>query len=152
VLVWGTVLLLVEYFEFWGGFTKIWLVPMLIAGMFQTARKFTEHLGMSSFDPLLGTRTVLGTNWLTRFCTFANFDIFIHGPHHRHPRIPHRQLGRKMGDYLAANPAICYPIYASYWQALWSTVPFFLFNPGCGVNAGNSAAERQDDDIQDFVA
>lgn len=152
VVVWGTALALVQYFGVWAEFVRIWMVPLLITGVLQTGRKFTEHLGMSSFDPLLGTRTVLGTNWITRFCTFSNFDIFIHGPHHRHPRVAHNLLGRKMGDYMEANPGTHYPVYASYWQAAWSMIPFLVHNPGCGVNAGGSPPATHDDDIQDFVA
>src|SRR5262249_9270548 len=72
---WGTVFALIQYFHVWPEFVRIWLVPMLLAGLMQSVRKFTEHLGMSSFDPLLGTRTVLGGNWITRICAFANFDI-----------------------------------------------------------------------------
>ena len=29
---------------------------------------------------------------LTRWSTFLNFDIFIHGPHHRFPKAAHGQL------------------------------------------------------------
>jgi len=152
VLVWGTTFGLIQYYGVWAEFVRIWLTPMMIAAVLQSVRKFTEHLGMSSFDPLLGTRTVLGTNWITRFCTFANFDIFIHGPHHRHPRVAHNLLGRKMGEYMEANPETRYPVYSSYWQAAWSMVPSFIFNPGCGVNAGGSPPVTHDDDIQDFVA
>jgi hypothetical protein len=152
VMIWGTVFALIQYFDVWAGFVRIWLIPVMIAGVMQSVRKFTEHLGMSSFDPLLGTRTVLGTNWFTRFCTFANFDIFIHGPHHRHPRVAHNQLGRKMSDYMAANPDTSYPVYGSYAQAAWSMLPYLLFNPGCGVNAGGAPPDRHDEDIRDFVA
>lgn len=152
VLVWGTAFSLVQYFHVWAEFVRVWMVPMLIAGVMQSIRKFTEHLGLSSFDPLLGTRTVLGGNWITRLSTFVNFDIFIHGPHHRHPRVAHNQLGRKMDDYMAASPETKFPVYSSYLQAAWSMAPFLLFNPGCGVNAGNAPPAGRDDDIRDFVA
>ena len=47
----------------------------MIAGVLQTMRKLTEHLGMASYDPPLGTRAVIGQNWLTRLGSFMNFDI-----------------------------------------------------------------------------
>ncbi len=75
------------------------LLPMYLAALMQTCRKFTEHLGMASFDPLLGTRTVLPRKWLMRLSSFLNFDIFIHGPHHRHPRLTHNNLEAKLDEY-----------------------------------------------------
>ena len=74
----------------WHGYLRAWLIPSCVAGIYQSIRKFTEHLGMASYDPMVGTRTVVGQNWFTRMCTYLNFDIFVHGPHHRHPLVPHR--------------------------------------------------------------
>ncbi len=136
VAFWGTVLGLVAWFHIWHWFLTIWLVPHALAGILQTGRKFTEHLGMKSFDPLLGTRTVIGKNAWTRFCTQANFDIFVHGPHHRHPRLPHAELARKMQDYVQKAPETHYPVYSTYAKAVWAMLPALFFNPGVGLNAG----------------
>jgi hypothetical protein len=152
VAFWGAVFGLIHYFGGWAGYVKVWLVPFLMAGVLQTGRKLTEHLGMPSFDPLLGTRTVLGSNWITQVCTFVNFDIFIHGAHHRHPRAAHNQLGRKMHDYIADNPENHYPVYQHYWQATRAMLPFLFGNPGCGVNAGGAAPMSCDDSVQNFVS
>ncbi|MBS0266651.1 MAG: fatty acid desaturase [Planctomycetes bacterium] len=149
---WGLVLGLIQYYHVWGGFVKAWLIPVMIASVLQTGRKLTEHLGMASFDPLQGTRTVLGKNWLTRFTTFVNFDIFIHGPHHRHPRVAHNLLAQKMNDYLEDNPGTDFPVYQHYWEATRAMLPFLFRNPGCGVNAGGQTPAQHDVDVQDFVA
>lgn len=146
-IFWAIVLGTVAWFGAWVEFLKVWVVPHLLAGMYQNGRKFTEHLGMSSYDPLLGTRTVMGGNLITRACTYMNFDIFIHGPHHRHPRIAHNQLETKMQEYLAGNPDRNFPIFTSYWQAIRQMVPWMFRNPGVGVNVGapypDGSRERQ---------
>ena len=82
---------------------------MYLAAFMQTFRKFTEHLGMASFDPLQGTRTVLPRKWLLRLSSFLNFDIFVHGPHHRHPRLTHDKLESKLDEYRARIPDVTYP-------------------------------------------
>lgn len=141
LLYWSLLLGVVAWYGAWRLFLMTWMVPHALAGMLQTGRKFTEHLGMPSFDPLLGTRTVIGNNALTRFCTEANFDIFIHGPHHRHPRLPHSELARKMRDYVEQAPQTRYPIFSTYTKAVLDMLPSLFFNPGVGVNAGGKAPE-----------
>jgi fatty acid desaturase len=148
---WGALIAYVTWYGHWPAFTRSWLIPWLIAGFLQTGRKLTEHLGMPSYDPLLGTRTVMGPNWLTRFGSYVNFDIFIHGLHHRHPRVAHTELRKKMWGYVVTNPTTHYPVYKTYGHATWSMLPF-LWNPGCGVNAGAGTPHTSKrDDVQDFV-
>ena len=150
-----------EYLGIFAAWTGIWtyttlagmwplhlrgvLLPMYLAALFQTGRKFTEHLGMASFDPLLGTRTVLPRQWLLRLSSFLNFDIFIHGPHHRHPRIAHTTLEAKLGEHQLQNPDVAYPTYERYWQATLAMLPWLVRNPGCGINVGG----QQADDVRD---
>jgi hypothetical protein len=110
---------------------------------------------MASYDPLLGTRTVLPANWWTRLCSFLNFDIFIHGLHHRHPKLAHDQLGPTMQQFIDDHPKIDYPVYRSYWRAAWAMLPSLLNNPGCGVNVGTPppamSAESQNPDFTSDV-
>jgi fatty acid desaturase len=127
-------------------------LPMLIAGVLQTGRKFTEHLGMASFDPLLGTRTVLPQRWLLQVCSFLHFDIFVHGPHHRHPRATHGTLRGRMEDYLRKSPQLPYPVFASYASAIWHMLPSLWRNPGCGVNAGALPEHANLAAVEDFLA
>ncbi|MFN0197250.1 MAG: fatty acid desaturase family protein [Planctomycetaceae bacterium] len=152
-IFWGVILGFVAYHQAWTLFLKIWVIPHLITGLLQNGRKLTEHLGMQSYDPLLGTRTVMGDNWLTRFCTYLNFDIFVHGPHHRHPRVAHNLLVKKMTDYLSQHPDKSYPIYPSYWRATASMLPWIVRNPGVGMNAGAfSPDQEKDPHVVNFVA
>ena len=79
---------------------------------------------------------MLPRKWLLRLSSFLNFDIFIPGPHHRHPRRTHDKLVAKLDEYRVANPDVKYPAYERYWQAMLAMAPSLIFNPGCGVNAG----------------
>ena len=153
VLFWGFVLYRTASTNSWLHFIQVWMIPHLLAGILQTMRKLTEHLGMSSYDPMLGTRTVIGDNWVTRLGSFVNFDIFIHGPHHRHPRLAQNLLRGKMDEYLATNPDTNYPVYTSYWRATAVMLPFLFQNPGIGVNVGAAPpAEAREKEITNFVA
>lgn len=136
VVVWTAVLVIVTATATWKAFLIAWVIPHAIAGFFQTMRKFTEHLGMQSYDPLLGTRTVIGNGLITRICTYLNFDIFVHGPHHRHPRYRHEALCERMSQYVQQNPEISYPVFRSYWHALADVFPVIIRNPGVGMNVG----------------
>jgi fatty acid desaturase len=141
VAIWGSIWTYVTLTGMWPLHLRGVLGPMYVAALMQTCRKFTEHLGMSSFDPLLGTRTVLPRKWLMRLSSFLNFDIFIHGPHHRHPRLTHNKLEAKLDEYRDANPQLAYPAYERYWQAMLAMAPSMFLNPGCGVNAGGRQEE-----------
>ena len=151
VAFWGTLFALFTVYDFWGGFARGWLIPYMIAGMYQNGRKFTEHMGMSSYDPMHGTRTVVGQNWWTKLCTYLNFDIFIHGPHHRHPRVAHRKLRQKMNEYAEAEPELQYPMFRTYRQAIWDMLPFLWKNPGVGMNAGAEAPDADKKKADNFV-
>ena len=153
LVFWGLVFVRVAYANTWSRYVEVWLIPHLIAGFFQTMRKLTEHLGMASYDPMLGTRTVIGKSWITRLGSFMNFDIFIHGPHHRHPRLAQNQLKDKMDEYLAENPETDYPVYPSYLQATVAMLPYLFWNPGIGMNVGAAPPdEARVSDINNFPA
>ncbi|WP_339910475.1 fatty acid desaturase [Symmachiella dynata] len=153
VLVWGTIIALLTYYSAWPAFFRVWGIPHFIAGIFQSSRKLTEHLGMSSYDPMLGTRTVLGSTWVTKFCTFANFDIFIHGPHHRHPRLAHNALGDQMEKYIDENPDVKFPRYNTYLSATWDMLPAMIKSPGVGMNVGAAPPQiAKNEGVNDFVA
>lgn len=153
VLVWSAILGTVTYTQTWPIFIAAWVVPHLIAGVYQTFRKFTEHLGMQSYDPLLGTRTVIGNGWITKAATYLNFDIFVHGPHHRHPRYRHDALCDRMEEYQQENPELKYPVFPTYWHAILDVLPVLVFNPGVGMNAGAAApAGEISHDVSDFAA
>ncbi len=155
--VWGAVWTYTTLTHQWPGHLIAIILPMYVAAFMQTVRKFTEHLGMASFDPLQGTRTVLPRKWVLRLSSFLNFDIFIHGPHHRHPRLTHNKLESKLDEYRDANPHVAYPTYERYWKAMLAMAPSMIFNPGCGVNAGASlqtiaGSQEADDFASDVLA
>ncbi len=152
VAVWGLIITLLFYYEAWPAFFRVWGIPHFLAGIFQSSRKLTEHLGMASYDPMLGTRTVLGSTWFTRFCTFANFDIFIHGPHHRHPRLAHNALGEQMEQYISEHPEVDFPRYSTYLGAMWAMLPAMFKVPGVGMNAGAAPPKvAKNEGVDDFV-
>lgn len=151
VLFWGSVIGTCAYFGTLWDLVRVWFLPHYLAGIYQNTRKFTEHLGMSSYDPMLGTRTVVGSNFITKWCTYFNFDIFVHGPHHRHPRIAHNLLLQKMDDYQEQNPDLKYPVFTSYWGAIIDMAPSFIKTPGVGMNAGAPPPAKEKKQIDNFV-
>ncbi|MFO1092681.1 MAG: fatty acid desaturase [Planctomycetaceae bacterium] len=129
-----------------------WLVPIPLSGMLQSARKLTEHLGMRSYDPMLGTRSVAGEGWITHLCTWLNFDIFVHGPHHRHPKVAHHLLRETLRDCETDNREIAWPVFATYRTAIWDMLPWMWRNPGVGINVGAPPVSRTHiEDCQNFV-
>ena len=148
---WTSFIGLIAYFGAWHGFLIMWVLPHLSAGFMQNCRKLTEHLGMSSYDPLQGTRTVVSQSWLTRLGNYLNFDIFIHGPHHRHPKVPHDKLEQKMEEYKEQHPSLTYPVFNSYLSATWNMLPAMWNCPGVGINAGSLDEKKDAEDVQDFV-
>jgi fatty acid desaturase len=150
VATWSLLLGVVTATQTWETFIRAWLIPHYVAALFQVTRKFTEHLGMQSYDPLLGARTVMGRSWLTKIACYFNFDIFLHGPHHRHPRASTNQLCQKMADYQRENSDVEYPVFSSYWSAIKDMLPA-IANPGVGMNAGGSAPDDEKSHADDFV-
>ena len=133
-------------------FDPVWLLPLPVAGAFNTLRKFTEHLGMASYDPILGTRTVIGSNWITRWCSYFNFELFVHGPHHRFPRAPHNQLSARLNEYQRQRPDIVVPLFSTYFAALFDMLPCLLRNPGIGVNVGGEVRYRHKRGVENFAS
>ena len=41
-----------------------------------------------------------------------------------------------MDDYVSEHPETEYPVFASYWRATKSMVPWMFKNPGVGLNIG----------------
>jgi fatty acid desaturase len=135
LVFWGAALAIIGSCSQWTGFLRAWVLPWGLAGILQTGRKFTEHLGMSSYDPLRGTRTVYGGGLLTRVCSYLNADIFIHGPHHRSPKVTADELhafARSLQQQTGEDPL---PFFTSYAAATRNMLPHLLLNPGVGENA-----------------
>lgn len=125
----------------WWLFDPVWVLPLLLAPMLNTARKFVEHLGLTSTDPFLGTRTIRAGNLVSRFFSYFNFDIAIHGPHHRYPRARHFELGPRLDGYRAAHPEADVPIFSSYASAWLNVFPLLWRNPATGLPSSSSPPE-----------
>lgn len=152
IVFWGGLWTVTTVTGTWMLHAKMVLLPIALAGLIQNGRKLTEHLGMASYDPLLGTRTVVPNNPLIKLLSFLNFNIFVHGPHHRHARIPLEELQPRMESYIRDNPHVKYPVYPTYRSATLAMTPCLFKNPGCGINAGaQPPAEPIQADVQDFV-
>lgn len=143
VVFWTAALVAIGIYGQWTGFLRAWVLPWALAGVLQTGRKFTEHLGMSSYDPLRGTRTVYGGGLVTRICSYLNADIFIHGPHHRSPKVTADELhafARSLQQRTDGEPLPFFPTYAA---ATRNMLPHLLWNPGVGENAGLPPSRSQ---------
>jgi fatty acid desaturase len=151
-VVWSVLVGLIAYYGAWSTFFWAWLLPLGIAGSFQTSRKLTEHLGMPSYDPLLGTRTVICRDLPSRVLAFFHFDIFVHGVHHRHPRLAHGALTPTMQGYADHDPDVGTRVYPYYALAMFDMIPFMFKNPGTGMNAGGGPPHFKDcEEVRTFL-
>lgn len=114
----------------------IFAAPPLLATVGNGFRKIMDHVGTASFDPLHGTRTVVGRSLLTRALSFFNFDLAIHGPHHRYPKLDHSRLRGRMEEISTTRSDESFPVFPSFWAAFVDTIKTIVKNPGVGLNAG----------------
>lgn len=129
---WGSVIGLVAWNGWWGEFVLVYLVPAWLTGVFQTLRKFTEHLGLPASNAMAGARTVVAEGVVGQFAGWTSFHISQHGLHHKYPQMPHGNL-RKAFHKLEAD-AHAGPVFPHYWAAVRDMLPHLL-RPGIGVNA-----------------
>jgi fatty acid desaturase len=113
-----------------------YVVPSCLAPGINAARKFVEHLGLPSTDPVVGTRTVLGPGLVTRLCSYFNFDIAIHGPHHRYPRSQHYELPARLRELLSRAAEEAQPlVFPTFLAAARHALPCLWRSPGVGETA-----------------
>lgn len=134
----------------WQDVNPLWVAPLAIAATCNTMRKFVEHLGMTSRDPMQGTRTIAPTNWWNRMLNYFNFDIAVHGPHHRYPRAHHYELLSKFNEAREKNPETQYPQFKSYYSAIMHTLPCLWNYPATGVHEEETQgkAEQAETNLQ----
>jgi len=154
---WGSMVALLVWLSWRGTIDPVkciplWVLPLLVAPAFNTLRKLTEHPGMASYDPILGTRTVIGKNLVTRLCSYFNFEIFVHGPHHRYPRTPHGRLVARLDEFRRERPEVVVPLFSSYRTAFLDALPWLLLNPGVGVNVGGGGDYGHITGVDNFVS
>jgi len=153
ILFWGAIAFVVLYVSVTQIATPAqlsiwWIAPLAFAATLNTFRKLIEHVGLSSCDPLFGTRTVQPTNIIAKFISFGNFDLNLHGPHHRFGMAQHDELSDKLDQALHKQPAIGELVFHSYSGAAWHTLKCILKNPGVGEASVRDVTheERVDED------
>jgi len=114
----------------------IYLLPFILAANCNAVRKIMEHVGLQSCDPLQGTRTIVGKSVVTRLLSYFDFDLAVHGPHHRYPKLQHSMLKTRMGEIQNTHPDTTYPVFQSFTSALFDAFRTVIVNPGVGVNMG----------------
>ena len=119
--------LLESQLSFW------WIAPLCFSASMNTVRKMIEHIGLPSTDSMLGTRTIKPGNAVTRAISFFNFDINIHGPHHRHGAAKYHELESKLEECLNRQPEASATVFPTYTSAAWSTLKDVIRNPGVGT-------------------
>lgn len=127
------------------------LSPLLIASSVNSLRKLTGHLGLASYDPVEGTRTIIGRHWWTRCLSYFDFELWIHGPHHRFPKQSHHQLENSMRQLELRDPERTLPVFHSFHSAFFDVLPWLFRNPAVGMNAGNKAPLTHLPNIDNFV-
>ena len=141
-LVSGIVVILSQQGVTWESFQLTWLLPLVLSPVMNTVRKFVEHLGLQDPDPFLGTRTVVSKNSIERMLSFFNFDIAIHGPHHRFPRAHHHQLEQKLREYQASHPDQNVPLFGSYLSAARDVLKCIWHAPQTGTHKVDKVASQ----------
>lgn len=140
-LFWGSVITVCWWIHHTGRFEFrpehwIYALPPFLATVCNGFRKMMDHVGTCSFDPLHGTRTIVGKNIITRGLSFFNFDLAIHGPHHRYPKLKHSELETRMAEISETNQSESYPVFPSFLAAFIDTMKAIIRNPGVGLNSG----------------
>jgi fatty acid desaturase len=118
---WATVLWAVSTMGWIEPFVIAFVVPAFGAGVFQTFRKFIEHLGMHGDTIQTMTRSVVYRRAAGRLASASQLHVDHHGTHHRHARIPYYDLpGHTERVYGEART------FASHWEALVDMLPSLL--------------------------
>ncbi|MDA7504164.1 fatty acid desaturase [bacterium] len=129
-------------------FQWIWILPLVLSPMVNTARKFVEHLGMQSTNPVLGTRTVVSNNWIESWLGYFNFDIAIHGPHHRYPKARHYELEAKLVDCIEKHPEEQVPVFSSYLTAFIDSAKCFWNAPQTGSHLSGHTTQVHSESVE----
>lgn len=137
VLFWGAITSIVLYVTMTdkvssGRLSLWWFAPLAFAATLNTLRKLIEHVGLSSFDPMFGTRTIQPTNPISRLISFGNFDLNLHGPHHRHGMAKHSELSVKLAETLENQPDVRKLVFHSYSGAALHTLKCVFISPRVG--------------------
>lgn len=143
---WGAVLAVVARLGWWTEFLVMFVVPLWIAGAYQTLNKYTEHLGVFGATILGSTRTVDDRRAWGRAFSAAIQNVDHHGTHHRYAKIPHYNLPDATACVFAGE-ADSLPPFPSYFRAFCDMLPH-LADPKAGpqwlagCDGGRAGVER----------
>ncbi len=91
--------------------------PALVAGTYQTLRKYTEHLGLFGPTILQSTRSILPRDVWNKAISSLVQHVDHHGTHHLHARIPYFELP-SASEEVFHDEQRDVPVYRSYAAAL----------------------------------
>lgn len=92
ILLWGTILGLVAWFNVWNWFLVLYFIPAFIAGNMQSWRKYIEHVGLSGNTGRSATRSIIVETTAGRFVALSLLHQPLHGVHHVKSSIPYDEL------------------------------------------------------------
>ena len=124
-------LTIIELIQKWPAYLIGILPPVLLAGSYQTLRKYTEHMGLSGRTILESTRSVLSEDRCNRTISSLLQHVDHHGTHHVCARIPYFELPHA-SEELFQDRADDLPVYGSYPAALWAMLKT-LHDPKAGA-------------------
>jgi fatty acid desaturase len=141
IAMWAVLLTLVGWQGYWGEFIMVFVVPAYLAGMLQSLRKFTEHMGMMGNTPETAARTIIDDSPVGQFLSATMLNITYHAAHHRDASLPYHELPRATAEAIAIDPT-ANPVYPSYWQGFVDMMPS-LADPKVGGQWMETKAEER---------
>lgn len=97
IVLWGTILGLVAWFNVWNWFLVLYFIPAFIAGNMQSWRKYIEHVGLSGNSGRSATRSIIVETQAGRFVALSLLHQPLHGVHHVKSSIPYDELPDHVG-------------------------------------------------------
>lgn len=122
IAVWAGLLSLVTWAGVWSEFLMAFVIPAFLAGVLQSLRKFTEHLGLMGNEPETAARTIVDHSPVGHFLSATMLNVAYHTAHHRDASLLYHELPRATAEAVATDPS-GNPIYTSYWQAFSDMLP-----------------------------
>ncbi|MGE3803185.1 MAG: fatty acid desaturase [Gemmataceae bacterium] len=116
-VVWAATLAAVQYFGVWEYYLTAFLAPAILAGNFQSVRKYIEHMGMTGATVLGNTRSIIPSTILGRMFAFSVFNIHYHGVHHKFAQM-HAAAMPEFAETLQPEREDEPAPFPSYWHAL----------------------------------
>jgi fatty acid desaturase len=107
----------VIYFDVWRLYLAGFLAPAILAGNFQSLRKYIEHMGMTGATVLGNTRSIIPSTSAGKAFAFSVFNIHYHGVHHKYAQM-HAAAMPEFAEELEPQRDDEPAPFANYWQAL----------------------------------